>query len=162
LGVGWPAGAALVLPWLPVWLWPAWSAFIIGGVWLAVIDARTGLLPRRLNWISYAAVAAGVVAAAFGLGWMVLAHAVIGSLLAGGVLWLIWRFTRLGFGDVRLGCLIGLVSGTSGPIQAMLAIGLGATLGVIQGLLRKKQEYPFGPALVAGAILAVPLGAIVG
>jgi leader peptidase (prepilin peptidase)/N-methyltransferase len=145
-----------------LWLLPAWVAFTAGAVPLAVIDARTGRLPRRLNWITYGAVASGVVLAASQLGWEVLWHAALGSLLAGGVLWVIWRFTNLGFGDVRLGFLIGLVSGTFGVGRSMFAIGLGAVLGVIQGLVQKKKEYPFGPALVAGTLLAVPLGALAG
>jgi leader peptidase (prepilin peptidase)/N-methyltransferase len=126
-----------------------------------LVDARTGILPKRVNWLTCAVVAAAVLAASYWQGSGLLINAGSGSLLAGGLFYLIWRFTQLGFGDVRLAFLIGLVSGTLEVKATLAALAVGATIGVLLGIgrtaLGKSGGYPFGPALVAGCLLSVPL-----
>jgi leader peptidase (prepilin peptidase)/N-methyltransferase len=68
----------------------------------------------------------------------------------------------LGFGDVRLAALNGLMTGYVGIGNAVLAIMLGLLFGAVAGIslmaLRKKgrrEAIPFGPFLALGAYVAV-------
>jgi leader peptidase (prepilin peptidase) / N-methyltransferase len=72
----------------------------------------------------------------------------------------------LGFGDVKLGLLMGLYLGWMyfDVFQAVSLVmwalvigsGLGSLIGVGYAVLRRRRaEFPFGPALAAGCILAV-------
>jgi len=152
----------------PRW-WLAWAALSAPGVVLAAIDARTGYLPRRLTWAAYAVAAAGVVVgcAVGGDAGAALAPA-IGSVVGGGVLWGLWHLGfGLGFGDVRLAALIGLVAGTGDVTVAMWSLAAGGLIGAIQGAVRRlalkhRGAYPFGPALVAGAFAVAIVDAVVG
>lgn len=72
----------------------------------------------------------------------------------------------MGFGDVKLALLMGLFLGWiyadpfDGIALVMWALVLGSGLGVVAGvgfaLIRgRRAEFPFGPALAAGCLLAV-------
>jgi leader peptidase (prepilin peptidase) / N-methyltransferase len=72
----------------------------------------------------------------------------------------------LGFGDVKLGLLMGLFLGWMyfDVFQAValvmwalvLGSGLGSVIGVGFAVVRRRRaEFPFGPALAAGCVLAV-------
>jgi leader peptidase (prepilin peptidase)/N-methyltransferase len=80
------------------------------------------------------------------------------------ILWLIAFFTGgLGFGDVKLGGLLGLVCGLeSGYAAALGALILPMVLGGLVALPllfagRRKHEFAFGPYMVAGALLILLL-----
>ena len=101
---------------------PAVLAFIFGGVLLAVIDWRIQRLPTRIVYTTLAAVAGGLVFAAVVERDLVpLATAVAGALLFVNAFALIWLMTTkftgmmvLGFGDVRLAAVLGLLLGWYG------------------------------------------------
>jgi len=72
----------------------------------------------------------------------------------------------LGYGDVKLARLMGLYLGWIffDPIASvslvLMALMIGSLLGVLVGgtmtvVRRKRSEFPFGPALAAGCIIAV-------
>lgn len=76
----------------------------------------------------------------------------------------------MGFGDVKLALLMGLVLGwvgwhpvapVAGPVRLVLyALILGCLLGVVFGLAhaaitRKRGEFPFGPSLAAACLVVV-------
>ncbi len=72
----------------------------------------------------------------------------------------------LGFGDVKLALLMGLYLGWiySGLFEAvalaMWALVIGSGLGVLVGVgvavvRRRRAEFPFGPSLAAGCVLAI-------
>ncbi|MCL1838138.1 MAG: A24 family peptidase [Propionibacteriaceae bacterium] len=130
--------------------------FCSGGALLAVIDAQTGRLPKRINWVTFAGVQATLFIATCWLGWEVLIDASLGALLAGSLFFCVWRKTDLGFGDVRLATLIGLTSGSLAVTACFVALfvgtAIGALLGVIRKVRRKQGGYPFGPALVGGCL----------
>ncbi|WP_211223185.1 prepilin peptidase [Propionicicella superfundia] len=147
--------------------WPQVLALLplgTGGVLAAVIDARTTYLPRSLVWGATAGLAlcVGVVAALTG-DWQVPVLAAGGSLLVGGLFWLLWRTTGgFGFGDVRLALLAGGTAGTLGVSAALWAALLGALVGAAWGLAcqvsdrgagRPPGPFPYGPSLVAGPYL---------
>lgn len=88
----------------------------------------------------------------------------ISGLVFGGFFWFLYLITRgkgMGFGDVKLSLLIGLILGYPKiTIVFYLAFLTGALVGVILILLGKKKfgdHIPFGPFL-AGATLIAFLG----
>src|SRR4051794_3522579 len=101
---------------------PAVLAFIFGGVLLAVIDWKVQRLPTRLVYYTLAGVGAGLaVASLVEWDWVHLATAVAGAVLLANTFFLIWwvtgKFTGmliLGFGDVRLALVLGLILGWYG------------------------------------------------
>ncbi len=102
------------LGWIPDLGWLA--AVVPGGVALAWLDHRTRLLPRRLVFGLYAIVLIGMAAAALDAGsWVAVTRAALGWLALGGWYFLFWRLGGLvGYGDVRLAGLLGLVLGHVG------------------------------------------------
>ena len=109
------------------------------GVGLVLLGLAAGVLgePERLLW------AVGSAAAAFAL-FFVLFTAAPG---------------KLGFGDVRLVVLIGLFAGFIDPLLVLWSLILGSILGVVVGVVSaargRGSHFAFGPALTAGALLAI-------
>src|SRR4051812_18669080 len=101
---------------------PAVFAFIFGGVLLAVIDWKVKRLPTRLVYLTLAGVGAGLAFASLvEWDWRPLATAVLGGLLFANAFALLYVLTRkfsgmmlLGFGDVRLAAVLGLLLGWYG------------------------------------------------
>ncbi len=95
-----------------------------------------------------------------------LQQAGLGLLVGGGFLWLVsatYTLIRkkegLGFGDVKLMAMVGLLFG---PQAAIVGIFLGSTLGTIIGVLyisltkaNFSRPLPFGPFLAVGSITYV-------
>ncbi|PVG82883.1 prepilin peptidase [Nocardioides gansuensis] len=155
VGLDWPLLVAL--PVVPV------------GVALAVIDWRTHLLPTRLIAPTYGVVVAAVVAAGLLSGdTAAIWRAGIGWLLAGGFFFLLWFLhpRGMGYGDVRLSGVLGLVLGYLGWGQLAVGLWAGFLLGGVGGLLVKRLRRrgpgynpPFGPWMLVGALAGVALGA---
>ena len=135
------------------------AAWCGAGSWLAVTDLRTGRLPTRVIWLTAAAVwalyaaasaiegePAGLLAAAVGA-------AVCGSLLA--IVHLVHP-PSMGFGDVRLSVLNGLLCGWWGWQAALLGLMAGFLLAMPEAVVVMmrhglRASRPLGPYLVAGA-----------
>lgn len=152
----------------PAWALPAYLVLTAFLVALSVIDLDTHLLPRRLV---YAAGATGVVTlvlaaladdqperlrwAAIGGAGVLVAFLAIYSAARGG----------FGFGDVRLGAVLGWYLGWQGlafaPVGIFLGFLLGATTGsalIVLGRAGRRTAVPFGPFLAGGAFLAIVAG----
>lgn len=159
---GWLVG----LDWLLLVLWP----LVPVGVMLAYVDWHTRLLPRIV------VLPATAYALGFGvMRWVVLDEeaVLVRGLLAlvavRTVFWLLWfvRSAGMGFGDVRLSALLGLVLGYAGWAEVVLGL-YAAFVGfavpfVLLALVRRdrsvmRRAYPFGPFLLAGAWLGLLLG----
>ncbi|MDR1833248.1 MAG: prepilin peptidase [Propionibacteriaceae bacterium] len=152
-----------------------WAVFSVFAIPLAVIDARTRLLPTRLVYLALAAVACWLLLET--RAWMFLpaddadelmaigGQALLGAALATGLMLAVWLAGYLrarpnpapmGFGDVRLAPLIGAPTGALGLLFPLVAIGAGALLAAAYGLARRKVDgFAFGPFLIAGAYLAL-------
>lgn len=161
LGCATAAGSVAFLT-LPAQVWPAWAGFVSLGAVLGLIDLRTGFLPLRLSYLATGTAAAGAALSAWLLrDWTVLAGAAAAGSLAVGFFWLVWRVSGgLGFGDVRLAGLIGIVTGATGVSIAVWSFLLGALAGAIWGLLVRWRRgadgpFPYGPALLLGPLLAL-------
>ncbi|HWJ11273.1 MAG TPA: prepilin peptidase [Nocardioides sp.] len=164
--IGW----AWALPWLLVLVAPC--------IALAVIDYVTWYLPKRLVLPSYAAVAVLQVVATVALGKpMLLVLAAGGMVALGGYYGLMWLISPrvMAFGDVRLGGLIGLALGPLGATTVFVSVLAAAVLSVIAyvpmrlrgNAIRRegvrgplKENVPYGPFLLLGALVAVLVGRV--
>jgi leader peptidase (prepilin peptidase)/N-methyltransferase len=153
-----------VSPELPAYLYLA--AITVA---LAAIDLDVYRLPNSIVLPSYAVAVALLIPVGAGSGdW----SPVLRSLLAMAALWLFffairWAYPKgMGFGDVKLAGLLGLYLGWLGWSSVLVgtfaAFLLGSVVAVGLVALRgagRKSAIPFGPALLAGAFLAVFLAA---
>ena len=143
----------------------AWAGLGTAGVLLAVVDAHTGYLPRRVSHALTAIVGLGILllavrsppAGAVALG---LASG------AGALFWGLWRWGGgLGFGDVRLAVAVAGTAATYAPALALAGLLLGSVAGLVWALLARWRRgrdgpVPYGPALVAGPYLALLVQAL--
>jgi len=156
------------------WTWslPAYLALAAFLVVLTLIDVDTKTLPRRMVWaagatgvglLAAASVAAGeperIIVAAIGATIAFVLLCALHILAPGG----------LGFGDVRLGAVLGWYLGwQSLPLVMtglMAAFVVGAVIGVALmafGRAGRRTEVPFGPALAIGAFLVLLAAPVAG
>lgn len=140
--------------------------FCLGALIAAVAaaeDARSHLL-RNIYTVPLAAVGL----AGFGLGALVGGCTFpVGGLLLGAAIftgpWLVSFLispASIGFGDVKYGAALGLYLGWLGPGTALVGLVLACAVGGLAALVtvfrrRSTEPFPFGPALLAGAALAI-------
>jgi leader peptidase (prepilin peptidase)/N-methyltransferase len=150
------------------WAIPAFGYLASIGVALTLIDLEHHRLPDAIVLPSYAVMGGLLVLASWGGGdWPALARAGIGGL----ALWLFYfalmlvRQGGMGFGDVKLAGVLGAALAWLG--WGSLAVGaFGAFLlggGVALGMLVTRTAHrhtaiPFGPWMIAGAVLGVAVG----
>ncbi len=131
---------------------------VAAGGLAAVVDARSGRLPDRL--LALAAVPLiGLLLheAGTGQGGEALLAAVLGVVACAGPMFLVHvaEPRALGFGDVKLGALLGAALGPIDPRLglAVVCVAAAATSGV--GLARRRESLPLGPGLVLGATVSL-------
>ncbi len=142
---------------------------------LSIIDLEHGLI---LNKIVYPAMAVAFLISAFvpdnGINQFIyqgIPGSILSSVIAGAAAFIIFLLIviisrgGMGFGDVKMVGLIGLITGWP---QVFLAILIGILLGglaaVILLFLRikgRKQTIPFGPFLAIGAIATLLYGQVI-
>jgi leader peptidase (prepilin peptidase)/N-methyltransferase len=156
-------GGATGLDWSLLWLVP----LVPVGVALAVIDWRTRLLPTWLIVRTYVVVVLlALVATAFAQDWQDLVRAGIGLLGAGLLYYVLWFVhpRGIGFGDVRLSGILGIVLGYVGTAELVVGVYAGFLLGGIGGALLTvlrivhRRHVPFGPFMLLGAVLGLLAG----
>jgi leader peptidase (prepilin peptidase) / N-methyltransferase len=169
------AGAAVcaVLAWRLGWSaeLPLWLYVGVVGVVLAYIDWRTRLLPTRLVAPSYGIVVAlALLASALSGDWGSMLRAGAGWLVAGGLFFVLWFVypKGMGYGDVRLSGVLGIALGWLGWAELIAGVYAGFLLGALGGgllaVLRvvDRKRYPFGPFMIAGAVVGVLVGPALG
>lgn len=148
-------------------LLPAFLALALAGIPLVVIDYEHHRLPNRLVYpAAGAAVALLALAAAVQHDW----SAYLRSIEAGAVVYVVLFVLMLiaprsfGWGDVRLGGILGLYLGHTSWVDVYYGIFAGFLLGslvaVVLLVLRKadrKTPIAFGPMLLVGALLLLAL-----
>ena len=150
---------------------PAMLILVGGLVALSAIDLDTFTLPRKVIWTTYALCAVALL-----VGGLLtddvrgIAEAAGASAAAFALLFVIHVISPrgMGFGDVRLAALIGLVLGwlEFGVVFVGLFFGflLAAVVGIALMALKRrgrKDRIPFGPFLAGGAVLALWAGVAV-
>ena len=158
--VGWRIGDFAGWSALPAYLLFAWLA--VGLVW---IDADVHRLPDGLVVPAYPALLALVLVATAGLGdWGALVRAL--ECMAGMyALYFVLAFVSpgsLGFGDVKLSGLIGLLLGWIGFEQALMALlsgflvgGLIAVAMLVGRRVGLRSHIAFGPSMLVGAFIGL-------
>ncbi len=148
---------------------PAVLAFIFGGVLLSAIDWKVHRLPTKLVYLTLAGVGAGLLFASLvEWDWVPLATAVAGGVLFANALFLIWfvgrnfaGMTVLGFGDVRLAAVLGLLLGWYGLPYVLYGAIAGHLLAIVVAIatcIHKRKlhmRYSFGPPLIVGTLAVV-------
>lgn len=158
--VAWRIGAT--------WTLPAYVYLSTVGIALAFIDLDVRRLPNALTLPSYAVGAVLLTVAALAAGEPgYLARAAIGmaALYALYFLLMIAKPGGMGFGDVKLAGVLGLFLGYLGWGSLIVGVFLGFLLGglggialMLTGQAGRKSKIPFGPYMVAGALVAVLAG----
>lgn len=163
--IGWATG----LDWPLVWLVP----LIPIGVALSVIDWHTKLLPRVV--VVPATLAAVVLVVIVGLATgerEALVRALVAMVVVRTFYWVLWSVlpgVGMGFGDVRLAAIVGLVLGWSGWGAVAIGVWVGMAAFGLPGLAlaiirwdRKllKKPFPFGPFMLVGAVVGLVWGTV--
>jgi prepilin signal peptidase PulO-like enzyme (type II secretory pathway) len=145
-----------------------WLGLLVGLMALLVYDYRWYLLPNRiLAWLVPLALVLAVTSAFDASDPLrSLINTVLAVVLGGGLFYVLYQVSNgkwIGGGDVKLGWLLGLIVGT--PARSFLVIFLAATLGSLASLplilskkMNRNSTIPFGPFLIAGAIVVVLFG----
>jgi leader peptidase (prepilin peptidase)/N-methyltransferase len=159
------AGAVELAGLRPATLALAWAAG--AGVVLGAVDLASHRLPDRVTFPAYAVCGTALLVDAAVLGsWGALLRAVLAAGAAFAVAAVLAALSpgALGYGDVKLLGLLGLVLGWVGwgVLLAGTFLGLltGALVSVVLLAGRRagwRTALPFGPPLLAGAVLALAL-----
>lgn len=171
-------GGLRMAPW-PAWIGSlpsAWGlavamAALVGWWWWCTAPFRASeaggrnsvwvLLREPRNWILV--VAAAIVVAAWaggGSSWRGLVSGIAGLVVAACIVWLTRAGASLamgreamGLGDVTLMAMVGAWIGWQPALVAcLLGVFFGLGHGVVQMLVHRRNDLPFGPSLAAGTV----------
>ena len=155
--LGWRAGAEPVLP--------ALLYLAAAGALLGFVDVQVKRLPDRFTLPSYG-IAAVLLAAAIPFtddGPQRFEHALIGMAVL-FALYFAQAFavpSGIGMGDVKLSGVLGLYLGWFGRdawvlgLLATYLLGGAVAVGIMIVRRTRKGEFPFGPSMLGGALIAV-------
>ncbi len=159
------SGAVVLAGPRPATLALAWAAG--AGLVLGAVDLASHRLPDRVTFPAHAVCAVALAADAAVLGsWSALLRAGIAAAAAFGLAALLAALAPegLGFGDVKLLALLGLVLGWIGWGVLLAGVFLGLLTGALVSLVllatRRaglRTAVPFAPPLLTGAVLALAL-----
>ncbi|WAX56903.1 A24 family peptidase [Jatrophihabitans cynanchi] len=151
-------------------LWPALLALALVCAPLAIIDFEQHRLPNRLMAVAWLLAAALLtLAAAVRHDWAALLRALEGGAAVFAVLYLLAFASprSFGFGDVKLGGVLGAYLGWAGWGYVYYGIFAGFLFGAVVaiGLLASrraslKTALAFGPMLVLGALVVLAFDAV--
>lgn len=165
--VCWP----LVLQGVGLFTFVFWLIFIVGFVALAVYDIRWRLLPDVIVFplMLLAFVGVGAVWLLFDGSVRDATSALLAAALISGLFYVLYKLSKgawIGFGDVKLGVILGLLAGS--PLAALLLLFIASVLGMliavpmlVAGKATRKTQLPFGPLLIAGLIVTVLFGSTI-
>lgn len=153
------------------WVLPAFLAIAAGLVALSVIDLEHFLLPNRIVYpLAIATIVLLALAAAGDDAWTAFGRALLGGVVAMVALGLLHLVSprSMGFGDVKLAFVLGLVLGWLGWSELVLGLFCGFLAGAVVGLalivLRhrgRKDHLPFGPFLAFGTLIVLLWGDVI-
>ncbi len=167
-----PQWSSLVLGWV---LWWLWSLGLMDRVWrsrwgwfwaLRLFFARLARSPSTLRLLAQGLIGSLAIFCVWlwgGWAWHGLLTSLIGMAAGGGLIWTVriigaatLRREAMGFGDVTLMAMIGSMLGwQSCLVIFFLAPVAGLFLGLLQWLLRRENEIPYGPFLCLAAMALI-------
>jgi leader peptidase (prepilin peptidase) / N-methyltransferase len=150
------------------WALPAFCVFLASLLAISLIDLEHYIVPNRVIYPTLAlCIPLLVIAAAVGNRWDWLGEAAVGGVAGFSGLFVIHVIQPrgMGFGDVRLAGVIGMMLGWLGLGHVALGLFLGFVMAAVIGigliitkLRSRKDAIPFGPFLAAGAAITVFFG----
>lgn len=153
------------------WALPAFLAVTAGLVALSVIDLEHFLLPNRIVYpLALATLGLLTLAALGDSAWDALGRALLGGVAGMVALGLLHLASprSMGFGDVKLAFVLGLVLGWLGWAELVLGLFCGFLAGALVGLVLiasrrrgRKDHLPFGPFLAFGTLVALLWGDVI-
>lgn len=160
--LGWATG----LDWPLLWLVPLTPVAVA----LSVVDWHTRLLPRIV--VLPALLATLVVVVAVGLltdDTASVVRALVGMVVVRSFFWVLWflHSVGMGFGDVRLSALVGLVLGWAGWGALAMGVWIGFVSfgfpGLVLAIVRRdralmRRSFPYGPFMVVGTLVGLVWG----
>lgn len=161
--LGWP----LPLTGPGLFQFVVWLVFLVGFVALGVYDLRWFLLPDKIVFpLFWLAVVQAATLEVWTGDWVALASAFGTALMLSGLffgLFIVSKGKWIGFGDVKLAVVLGLVVGE--PLKGLLLLFVASVSGALvalplalTGRAGRKTKLPFGPLLILGTIVAVLWG----
>jgi len=150
------------------WVLPAFLVLAAGLVALSVIDLEHFLLPNRIVYPLAIGTFGLLALAALGDdAWAAFGRAILGGLAATVALGALHLVSprSMGFGDVKLAFVLGLVLGWLGWSELVLGLFCGFLAGAVVGLALiavrhrgRKDHLPFGPFLAFGTLVVLLWG----
>lgn len=147
------------------WILPALLAFAAASTVLTLVDLAEKRLPNAVVFPTLGAVALLLVPPTWALGtWWPMLWALAGAAAMFAVYFLLALISpsSMGMGDVKLALVVGLLLGWFGLnvwlIGLLGAFVVGGIIALIALALRRvtlRGSIPFGPSMLAGALLAV-------
>ena len=139
---------------------------------LVVTDVTTMRLPDSLTLPLYPVAVLGLVVAALTSGQSFLdapwVRSLLSALVWGGFYFALFAIgpiflgkESMGFGDVKLAPVLGLLLGWVGWGASMTGLFAGFLIGAVMGIVMRVgrgQAFPYGPSLLAGALLGLLFG----
>lgn len=144
-----------------------WLVSLVAFMSLVVYDIRWMLLPNKIIFPMYALAVIFVwLRAASEQSYVPIASSLVGVAIGGGIFYVLFQASKgawIGGGDVKLGFLLGALSG--GLVPAFLILFIASLLGTLvalpvlmTGKKGRQSRIPFGPFLIAGAIITQLFG----
>jgi leader peptidase (prepilin peptidase)/N-methyltransferase len=145
-----------------------WLMIVIGFAALTLYDAKWFILPDVIVFPLIGLALVQVVGdwLLFDHSWHSLVGPGIGVAIISGTFYAIYLLSKgnwIGFGDVKLGIVLGLLAG--GALQGVLVLLSASLIGtllalplVVQGKAGRKTHVPFGPLLIIGMIIVQLFG----
>lgn len=145
-----------------------WLVLLVGFAVLAVYDIRWFLLPNKVIFplIVLVLVQLTLQTLLFDGSLREVFGSILGVLIISGTffaLFLLSKGTWIGFGDVKLGIVLGILAG--GPLPAILLLFVASLLGMIvslpllvAGRASRKSHLPFGPFLLLAMVVVQLFG----
>jgi leader peptidase (prepilin peptidase)/N-methyltransferase len=164
VAVLWALVALRLAPTHP-WAVPTYLAFTFACVVLAVIDARTRLLPNRLTYPAFVVTIIGLALTSLIEGDPGrLSRGLVAAAAVGGAFLLLAIISPqgMGIGDVKFAPTLALALGwlswpavITGLLLAVLLGGVVALVALVVFRLGRRSSIPFGPSLALGALLGI-------
>jgi leader peptidase (prepilin peptidase)/N-methyltransferase len=139
------------------------ALLVIGGLWFAIVDIDTHVIPFHAV-VKFSAATCALFAATVGSDTQTLRQVCIGAITMWTLLFLVRVLSRgdMGGGDVSLGACLGLYLGWASStavyvaLLASFVVGGGVALTLLTlGKADRKTHFPFGPCLIVGSLFAV-------
>jgi leader peptidase (prepilin peptidase)/N-methyltransferase len=139
------------------------ALLVIGGLWFAIVDLDTHVIPFHAV-VKFSAATCALFTITVGSDTQTLKQVCIGAITMWALLFLVRVLSRgdMGGGDVSLGACLGLYLGWASStavyvaLLASFVVGGGVALTLLTlGKADGKTHFPFGPCLIVGSLVAV-------